>query len=313
MSKRQQLSKRRFLNSKQGLLFLVFAVVLWALSALSNSYTTTVPVKVILNPDSEAFIPLSNSVEVPARVSSTGFSVLYRRFFPRKIELSISKLPITDLENPAVPTAVLQKAYVDKYSNSNRILSFVAESADMPITLATRKSFAPVLLQLPLAKGYQLVSPLKYDVDSVSAFGSKAVLSQLNQAVFKLNSKDEIKSYFSLQAKMVDSIANLAYWSSELIQVSGKVDRYSDVSYELPLTRINVPESISIALTPNQVEVKFAAPLSILRAFNVADLRAEVDFQKSESGQIPIQILGLPSEAKQLSILPPSVSYFVVE
>lgn len=292
---------------------MAFAVVLWALSALSNSYTTTVPVKVILNPDSETFIPLSNSFEVPARVSSTGFSVLYRRFFPRKIELSISKLPITDLENPAVSTAFLRKAYVAKYSKSYRILSFVMETTDLPITLATRKSFAPVVLQPPLAKGYQLVSPLKYDVDSVSAFGSKAVLSELNRAVFVLDPENEIKSDFSLQAKMIDSIANLAYWSSEFIQVSGKVDRYSDVSYELPLMRINVPESIAIALTPNQVEVKFAAPLSSLRAFSVTDLRAEVDFQKSESGQIPIQILGLPSEAKQLSILPPSVSYFVVE
>jgi len=313
MSKKQKTSKKRFLNSKQGILFLVFAAVIWTLSALSNTYNTTVPVQVELISDSEIFIPLSSSFQVPAQVSSSGFSILYRRFFPRKIELVVSKLPIKDFENPMISSTFLYEAYVAKFSSANRITSFGYGTVDLPITLASKKSYAPSISYLPLANGYQLMAPLKFSVDSVSAFGSKKTLSRLNKVVFELDFQEELKSNFTLQAKLVDSIAKMAYWSSNVIEVSGIVDRYSDVTYSLPLILVNVPESVALTLTPNQVKVKFAVPLSRLKSFDVSALRAEVDFEKSESGQLPVNILGLSTEMKQVSVSPSSVSYFIVE
>ena len=314
MSVRQRISKRRFLGSKQGLLFLVFAAVIWTLSALSETYITTVPVQLKFISDAENLVLSTSKMEVSARVSSTGFSVLYRRIFPREIRLSVRDLPIKNLENPVLNTAFLFGKYIQNYGSSNQISGFVQSSISLPVSPAIQKSFVPTLASFPeFESGFHLITPLKFSVDSVSAFGSKPVLEQLQKAVFTLPTQNPLRTNFSLEATLIDSIAQLAHWSATTIQVSGSVDRYSDVSFTLPITIENMPENLNLTIAPKQVEIKFAAPLSLLPNLDASSLSAVVLFDKSNLGQLTVKITGLPDVVKQLSILPPNVSYFIVE
>ncbi|MGB0274747.1 MAG: hypothetical protein ACPF9U_05900 [Flavobacteriaceae bacterium] len=314
MPTRQRTSRKRFLGSKQGLLFLVFAAVIWTLSALSETYTTTVPVQFNFKLDTNAFVLQTPRIEVPARVSSTGFSVLYRRLFPRKVVLSVKELPIQDVENPAVNTAFLLDKYNRLYTNSSQIRAFVPEVISLPIAQAAQKSFTPTLASLPkFADGYQLASPLKFSVDSITAYGSKVALEKLHHALFKLASHEPLRADFLLNAALTDSIAKALNWSTTTIQVSGSVDRYSDVSFVLPVKLTNTPENANVTIAPKQVEIKFAAPLGSLRSIDKSSLGAEVFFEKTASGQLSVRITGLPATAKQLTISPPTVSYFIIE
>lgn len=314
MPTRQRTSRKRFLGSKQGLLFLVFAAVIWTLSALSETYTTTVPVQFNFKLDTNAFVLQTPRIEVPARVSSTGFSVLYRRLFPRKVVLSVKELPIQDVENPSVNTAFLLDKYNRLYTNSSQIRAFVPEVILLPIAQAAQKSFTPTLASLPkFADGYQLASSLKFSVDSITAYGSKVALEKLHYAIFKLASHEPLRADFLLNAALTDSIAKALNWSTTTIQVSGSVDRYSDVSFVLPVKLTNTPENANVTIAPKQVEIKFAAPLGSLRSIDKSSLGAEVFFEKTPSGQLSVRIAGLPATAKQLTISPPTVSYFIIE
>ena len=120
------------MGSKQGVLFLVFAAVIWTLSALSETYITTVPVQFKLQADSSAFVFSNTHIEVPAQVSSTGFSILYRRIFPRKVALMISELPIKEAENPTLNSDYLLNKYKQTYSNSSEINGFVPAVISLP-------------------------------------------------------------------------------------------------------------------------------------------------------------------------------------
>ena len=314
MPARQRTSKRRFLGSKQGVLFLVFAAVIWTLSALSETYITTVPVQFKLQADSSACVFSNTHIEVPAQVSSTGFSILYRRIFPRKVALMISELPIKEAENPTLNSDYLLNKYKQTYSNSSEINGFVPAVISLPMTQAVQKSYSPKLAALPkFEEGYQLISPLRFSLDSVSAFGSKAILEKLDQAIFKLPAENPIRENFTLEATLLDSIANLANWDTTIVQVSGKVDRYSDVTFVLPITLIDTPENVLVSLSPRQVKIKFAAPLSSLRSIDETKLLAEAVFEKTSSGQLSVYVTGLPKTAKKLTISPPTVSYLTVE
>lgn len=314
MSKRKRTSKKKFIGSKQGLLFLVFAAVIWTLSALSETYTTTVPVQFNFKVDSNTYVLQAPRIEVPARVSSTGFSILYRRIFPRKVMLSVRELPIQDVENPIVNTAFLLNKYNRLYANSSQIIGFVPDVIPLPITQAAQKSFKPTLASLPkFADGYQLTSPLRFNEDSIVAYGSKIVLEKLHHAVFKLPPHEPLRADFLLNAALTDSIAKALNWSTTTIQVSGSVDRYSDVSFVLPVKLTNTPENANVSLTPKQVEIKFAAPLGSLRSIDKSSLAAEVFFEKTPTGELSVRITGLPATAKQLTISPPTVSYFIIE
>ncbi len=314
MPTRQRTSRKRFLGSKQGLLFLVFAAVIWTLSALSETYTTTVTVQFNFKLDTKAFVLETSQIEVPARVSTTGFSVLFRRLFPRKVMLSVQELPIEDAKNPTLNTAFLLDKYNRLYTNSSQIKAFVPEVISLPIAQAAQKSFTPTLASLPkFADGYQLTSSLKFSVDSITAYGSKVALEKLHHAIFKLVSHEPLRSDFLLNAKLTDSIAKALNWSTTTVQVTGSVDRYSDVSFVLPVKLTNTQENFNVTIAPKQVEIKFAAPLGSLRNIDKSTLSAGVFFEKTPSGQLSVHIKGLPFTAKQLTIIPPTVSYFILE
>lgn len=314
MSKWWQTSKRRFLSSKQGILFLMFAAVIWLMNAFSNTYTAIVPIQIELIADSDDIMMLSPQIEIPAQINATGFSILYYRLIPRSIQLSSRELSHVDLEQPVIQTQDLFDTFKMNYPNSTNIQHFVPKTVTLPIAKAIKKSFVPTLLQEPrLAEGYQLTSELKFDVDTVYAIGNSTVLKQLNTAVFTLTEETPIKKDFTLQAKLPDSIAELARWSTLSIQVSGEVDRYSELSFRLPVTIHNTTGSEKIMISPKQVDVKFAAPLGLFRSINASGLRAEISFTPTDSGKLSVQVKGLPSLAKQVVVSPTEVSYFILE
>lgn len=314
MSKRQQTSGRRFLGSKQGLIFLMFAAVIWLLSALSETYTAEVPVRVELEADSDNLLLLSTKIDVPVLVSGSGFFLAYRQLFPQEIRLLTSDLPSLGVNPPKVAGAALFKLFQNKSSNGNNFLGVTIDSILLPIAASLQKNFLPVLRNPPvLAEGYQLTSPLRFSEDSVSVFGSKTALEKLESAIFVLEKNKDLKADFVLQATLVDSLAAIGRWSTKTLTVSAKVDRYSEVSFVLPVTLKNVPNSKKLTITPKQVTLKFAAPLTEIRSLSASDLGVEVDFTPNTSGQLPVKVIGLSPSAKQIVVEPSVVHYFIVE
>ena len=314
MTKQQQSNKARFLGSKQGLLFLLFAALIWIISALSEEYTAVVPVHVEIENDATAVILMDKQLHVDASMSASGFSILNRRIFPPKLVLFTSDLPILDLDKPLLSTQYLVSNYRQQFPSRNDLNSFIDNSILLPLTAAVVKSFAPTLVAPPaLAKGYQLTSPIQFNLSQVTASGGKENLKSLDAAIFKLLTNDIIKEDFVLKAVLLDSIAALAQWNTTEIEVRGTVDRYSDVSFMLPINITNAPSTLDIELTSSSVELEFAAPLSSLKAINAQDFRAEVVYEQTTTGQFPVIIHGLPDNAKQIVITPPTVSYLISE
>lgn len=314
MSKRQQASGRRFLNSKQGLLFLLFAAVIWLLSALSETYTAVVPIRVELQANSNDFLLLQHKIDVPVRMSGSGFFLAYRQLFPQKARFLTSDFPMLDVNRPSVEGATLFKLLQKKHANGNAFLGVAVDTILLPIVAAAQKSFSPILLKPPvLTEGYQLTSPLKFSRDSVTVFGSKTALDKLEKAIFVLEKNKDIKADFDLQATLVDSLLAFGKWSAETLTVNAQVDRYSEVSFVLPISLKNSPASKNLTITPKQVTVKFAAPLNEIRSLRAVDLRVEVNFTPNTSGQLPVKVIGLSPSIKQLVVEPAVVHYFIVE
>ena len=314
MPKQRHPLKRRFLGSKKGLLFLVFAAIVWLISALSNPYNANVPIKVTLESDSDKFLVLASEVVVPARVAASGFSVLFRRIFPSEVHLLTSEISSLGLEETSIRSSILLEYYKQQNSGDVNVLGFVSNSLTLPVAAAAQKSFPTLLLRLPfLEEGYQFAGPLQFSIDTVIATGSKSGLEGLTSAIYELEPSKLLKDNFTLKATLIDSIAQLAQWSASTITVSGSVDRYSDVSFILPVVLLNVPDSLNIMLSPKEVEVKFAAPLSQLRYINATNLRAEVTFQGNNTDQFQVNVVGLPNTVKHLLISPQAVSYFILE
>ncbi len=310
----KQLGRKRFLWSKQGLLFLLFASVIWTINTLSKSYSTLVPVTVKLHASGDAVLLLAPSLDVQAQMTASGFSILYRKTFPRLIRLDVSQLPELDLNNPRLQSLFLVDVYKQQYPSANDVERFIPLSIPLPLARAAKRSFIPELNNsIILAEGYQLTAPLRIAQDSVYAVAAASVLDSIVAAVFDLSTDVPLKEDFRLRAYMPDSLSRMARWSSTHIDVSGTVDRYSAISFDLPVVLTQVPDSLRLALSPKQVKVKFAAPLAELKAINASSLTAEATYSPNDSGVLTIRVTGLPPTAKQLIVTPSSVNYLIVE
>ena len=145
MTNQQQSYKARFLGSKQGLLFLLFAALIWVLSALSEEYTAVVPVHIEIENDAADVILLDTHLHIDASMSATGFSILYRRLFPPSLALSTNELSVLDLDNPVVSTQYLVNSYRQQFPSRNDLNGFVDNAIALPLTAAVVKSFTPAL------------------------------------------------------------------------------------------------------------------------------------------------------------------------
>lgn len=310
----KQTRRKRFLWSKQGLLFLLFAALIWTINTLSKAYTTLVPVVVGLQVNSDGVLLLSNSLNVQARMTASGFSILYRKTFPRTVFLNIDELSDLDLDNPRVSTTFLVDVYKQQYPSANDVERFIPLSVSLPITRTVKKSFIPKLLNsVALVDGYQLTAPITLSEDSIYAVGSASAIASIDAALFTVTSETPLREDFQLTAQMPDSIAHLVRWSKTQIDVRGTVDRYSDISFVLPLALVNAPDSLKLTISPKQVTVKFAAPLAELRGINASSLRAEAAFDATASGFLEIRVVGIPTTAKQLTIVPNRAAYLIIE
>ena len=314
MVKQNRFKKVRFIASKQGLIFLIFATLVWVLSALSEEYSTSIPVELKIKNNSTGLILLNEQIDIHTLISSSGFSIIYYRIFPLSIILNTEELTNVDFKNPIINTQFLNTHLKKKYPSIKFLDNFLSKKFSLPITFSAQKSFTPILKKLPLiAEGYQLISPLSFSVENVNATGGKEILDSLEFAVFELTSNSLIKNDFILKAVLSDSINSLVNWDIKEITVSGQVDRFSDIYFDLPISIINVPDSLRVELTVNQIQLKFAAPISIIKSINKDNFIAIADFKESINGQLPVRVSGLPETSKQVLINPSTVSYLILE
>ena len=118
-------------------------------------------------------------------LSTSGFSILYRRLFPPKLVLFTDELPALDLDKPLLSTQYLANSYRQQFPSRNDLNGFIDNTILLPLTAAVVKSFTPTLVAPPaLAEGYQLTSPIQFNLDQVTASGGKENLKELGYRYF---------------------------------------------------------------------------------------------------------------------------------
>ncbi len=298
------------------LLFLALSFVFWSLIKLSRSYTSTVDINLTYKdlPENKLLQsdPKSN---VEVTLNAVGFTLLKHKFSKKEIEVSLKNIK--------------RKTNTQYYLLSSNVLKSIVKSFDessvidmSPDTLyfelgksISKKVKVEPDISIQYKTGYHLLGELNIDPEYITVSGPKSQVDSIIYLTTKnlklTNVYDTINSKIDILTN--DELAKLSY-STTSISVSGKIEKFTEQTLEIPIVIKNVPNSYKISTFPNKVKVVFQVGLSDFNKVSEDDFLIICDYKSIENDAIDYlipKVILKPSFISSLKIIPNKIEFLL--
>lgn len=264
------------------LFFLVLSSIIWLLIELSKSFVTPVVFNVeYANLPKDKMVQKKPVSELELQIKAPGFMLLKYKFKKRKIILNLKNISRTKNAYYILPNKQIS-ALNAQFSNEIEILSIMKDTIFLEIGKSISKK-VPIIprLDIQYKAGYNLVEKLELSPDSVIVSGSKKFVDsiagittsplKLNDVYEDINVELLLKSpYKSGQIKM----------SAIKVKVNGKVDKFTEGTFKIPVTVINVPFGVTVTTFPKEIEVIYQAGLKNFSKITPNDVTVVFDYKQ---------------------------------
>lgn len=299
------------------LFFLVLSSIIWVLMKLSNTFISPVTFKVeYTDLPKDKMVQKKPISEVELQIKATGFMLLKYKLKKRKILLDLKNIDKSKSNYYILPNK--QIAFLNsQFSNEIEIMSVLRDTVYIEIGNSISKK-VPIIPQLDIQykDGYNLVEKLKLKPDSVIVSGSKILIDSITAITaspLKLNDVFEniavdlaLKSpYKSGQIKMSD----------KKVKVSGKVDKFTEGTFKIPVTIINVPFGVKVTTFPKEIEVIYQSGLSNFSKITQNDISVVFDYMQYENDTLITYLTPIIKQKSDyvyaLKINPPQLEFLI--
>jgi hypothetical protein len=319
-------SRERLRPNKRLVIFIIFifiATIIWLLWTLEKEYTT-----VISNPVEFTGLPqdwvLANKLpeKIQLEVTGSGFAILRHNWDINKSPLRINfknlyREPTEKLVGKTISLSLNPGPVRTRMSNQLsplRVNSVIPDSISFVFAEMTSKK-VPVNadVKVEMEKQYMLKGDVKVIPDSIEITGPSTILDTIG---FVQTTPLDLKKINGnvTRSLAIKNIHNKVSLSKKRVQVEIPVEQYTEKSIEIPLTGINVPDSLHLKLFPAEATVTFRVVVSEFRNIQPENFLLTVDYsQIPASGQskLTIKISDHPSFIGNIKVNPETVSYIL--
>lgn len=288
------------------------AAVFWFLVKLSQHYETDWKFQFqYVLPEQEAFSQRPPDL-VTARVSGTGWNLLYHSVFRKKdiLIFDLNQIPAFLIDRRLVLDRLQSRLSQDNLAVKDVGLDFIAlksepkSSRRLPIQLA---------YQIRIQPQHDTQFPYHLSPDSVSVTGPASVVDSLEYWPTTSGQTPLLKSDFTVAIPLAkDKNGVLEFDARETrldIQVEPVVEK---TVFYVPVAINHAPESIRIF--PASVTVYCVVGMSAYNLVKASDFIIEADLngieQRSEQNTVPLNLTCAPDYAKNVRFSPQSVEFF---
>ena len=264
---------------KVFLVFLLCASLAWLINKLSQTYTsnTTFQVEYINIPE-EFLLANTPKEEIQVRLQAVGFQFLGYELKPKHIQLDVSKVMHKD------------DSY---YLTSDQIRIQLEAQLNNYSTLTDFDSDIIYFDFKHIIEGEIKVIP-----DSIQVSGPKSQIDSIRNIRTEVIKKDDLNNSFTdeVALKLPKQLKGTTF-SNDVVMVSAKIVKFSERVIEVPVTVINLPESIKVRTFPEIIEVRCQGTLEHLKELSADDFAVEADYSKisKESGNsLTVQLAQYP-------------------
>lgn len=300
------------------LICVAIASIVWLLSTLNKDYTTelTYPVKYINLPEDK--YPLS---ELPAQlrleVQAKGFVLLSYR-------LKTSFLPITinfntyskhlkdnkDIFEYTLYTDDIKDKMSSQIDSDIKLLNIYPESIEFQFATAKQKKVAiRPNIDYTLKQQY-ILTQMTAIPDSISVSGPALIIDTLQYIATEPLHLKKLSKNTSRTLNLASS-PNL-YFKAETVEVLLEIEQFTEMKRTLPITILNIPDSMNIRLFPPQINISYDIGLSKYDQVSDQDFVFSVDYPKnSKTDFLEVKITQSPDFVKNISYSPKQVEYIL--
>ncbi|PRX54514.1 CdaR family protein [Flagellimonas meridianipacifica] len=273
------------LNRRKGKIFFLFLVcsfLAWFLSNLSDSYEsrTNFTLNYKSLPDS---LILGNkaSKNLEAKVRTSGFQLMYYRFFSKQIDVDLSNVGYQNGEY--VITEDNLKKQMDKQLSQNvSLLDLDRSRWVVDLYQVSQKALAiKPNIELKFQPNHILDGVLTISPDSIVVKGPASEIDTLFEVETEPIILNNLSEDFSEEASIVfpKGLDN-SIFSSNRTQVSGHVVKFSEKVFEVEVKPVNFPDDYEVKMFPNTVSLVCKASLEQLKTLDPGSFEIIADYKQ---------------------------------
>ncbi|RXP52329.1 hypothetical protein EC396_11805 [Lutibacter sp. HS1-25] len=268
--------------------FLVLTSVVWLVIELSKTYTSITTFKVQFeNIPADKLLQNASVSQIDLVLKAPGFSQLRYKSKLKKIKLNLSNVTKQKKQYYFLPNA--QLSYLSQQFPANiDVLDVLKDTIFVELGNNISKK-VPVYpnVDVKFKLGYNFIENLKSTPDSITITGPEKYIDtifQIRTVSLKLNEVYEtIDASIQLKSPVKN---NQVVLSTNKVQVTAKVDKFTEGSFKIPVKIINVPEGIKVNPFPKEVNIIYQVGLSNFNKINPDSFSVVFDFNQYKNDSI---------------------------
>ena len=297
------------------LLFLILSLLFWMLIKLSKNYTASVNVNLTyIDLPENKMLQVDPISTIKVTLNSGGFRLLKYKFSNKDVKLSLKNIKkknsttfyylgsdiIKDIDDSFFKADV-------KYLEPDTLYFSLGKSISKKVKVEPN-------LTIQYKSGYNLLGSLEIEPEYIIISGPEAqvssVVSVTTEPIQLNNISDTINKNIAI-AKIKD--LNKIKYSVEQIIVRGRVQKFTEMSLEVPFRILNAP-SKTIKTFPNKVKIVFQIGLSDFNRVTEGDFDLVCDFSKvkiDEVNYLVPEVLNKPNIVKEVKVIPNKIEFII--
>lgn len=294
-------------------LFIFISLSLWIFTKLSDEQTSKIsfPIKFVKIPD---LIIVEDGMEsnINITVTSSGFDLLLNSFI-KPIELNLSLASFNDGKGSI--DLFKQKFQIEKQFFEGTIINEI-EPLSLEFVyskLGRKKVEVSTNDELTFLSGYNKFDDWEIKPDSILVSGPISIIDTLHKVSTILIKYDNINSDINDFVEL-SKIHSLLEYNAEFVEINLMVKKYTEKTLTSPIKMINLPDSLSIRLFPQILEVSFTVPIESAESINSNDFSFSCNYLDSDLGKKDILIINLdkkPEIVTRVKWEPKYVNYLI--
>ena len=267
-------------------LFFLLSFCFLALTKLSKTYTETISFEIIYkNLPEQHHIDLDSTKKVNVTVNAYGFNLLRYSFYKPTIPIDFNTDVV--LKNKTyVWNAKQNIPKIDsKFRNSVDVISIQPDTLRFPYqSLAIKKVPVRTDVSIEFSSGYDMSSKIEVIPDSIKIIGSEKWISEIDYVTTEKIELKNINSNIerSLDIEMDEALKHLKM-SKKSVTIKGHVEKFTEGTFNVPVTIINLPSGTNINYFPKTIPVAYNVSLNNYKLVKSSDFRIECDYRNIDN------------------------------
>lgn len=299
-------------------LFLLCSFLSWFISNLSETYESRTDFIITYNNLPDTLMLGKNSEDmIEAKIRASGFQFLYHNFFNKRIDVDVSqavyqngKYVLTDEE--------LRKQMDVELSQSVSILDL--DRSELVVDMyrvASREIPIKADLEIQFEQNYLLEGEVQIMPKHVVVKGPRKEIDTIGSIATSPVQLANVSSSFSREVSLeLPKGLDNSVFSIKKAVVSGKVSKFSEKLFEVPVKVSNIPDGYQIQIFPDKVTVVCKATIERLKEISKTDFEVVADYAQgkdTEGSALLLQIIERPENVYDVRLQEGNTVNFVLK